>query len=317
MANYRHVAALGSSFAAGPGIPPIVDRFAMRSGRNYAHVLADRLGARLTDLTVSGATTTNILERQQRVLIRKFPPQLEGVPRDADLVTITAGGNDVSYLGSMTRLAWANWLRARRPTRLIGAALGAKPIPPITAADVGRAAFGLARTVEGVRARASNARVLLVDYLSVVGENTMTAAAIPLDEAAISVYRTIGEQLAEAFAAAAGTSGAELVRVSELSRAHALGSEDPGSVVSDRGRPSYRSIRTPPGCGRSPTRSCARFGRSHRSAGAEGQDAPSRTPPAGCLATRPAAGRRENVACNAASDSKTTVAAITMRCRRR
>jgi hypothetical protein len=68
--NYRHVAALGSSFAAGPGIPPIVDRFALRSGRNYAHVLADRLGERLTDLTVSGATTTNILERPQRVLIR-------------------------------------------------------------------------------------------------------------------------------------------------------------------------------------------------------------------------------------------------------
>jgi lysophospholipase L1-like esterase len=160
------------------------------------------------------------------------------VPRDADLVTITAGGNDVSYSGSMIRLAWANSLRARRPTRLIGAALGTKPIPTITAADGGRAAYGLARTVEGVRARASNARVLLVDYLSVVGENTMTAAAVPLDEAAISVYRTIGEQLAEAFAAAASTSGAELVRVSELSRAHALGSGDPW-VRGFRPRPTF------------------------------------------------------------------------------
>lgn len=57
MPTYRRVAALRGSFAAGPGIPPIVDRFANRSGRNYAHLLADRLGAQLTDLTVSAATT--------------------------------------------------------------------------------------------------------------------------------------------------------------------------------------------------------------------------------------------------------------------
>lgn len=56
--GFRHVAALGSSFAAGPGVAPIVDRRANRSGRNYAHLVAERLGARLTDLTVSGATTT-------------------------------------------------------------------------------------------------------------------------------------------------------------------------------------------------------------------------------------------------------------------
>jgi lysophospholipase L1-like esterase len=45
---------------------------------------------------VSGATTATIVERF-RVLIRKLPPQLVGLPRDADLVTITAGGNDLRY----------------------------------------------------------------------------------------------------------------------------------------------------------------------------------------------------------------------------
>ena len=55
--QYRHVASLGSSFAAGPGIEPAADRAARRSARNYPHLLAARLGAELTDLTVSGATT--------------------------------------------------------------------------------------------------------------------------------------------------------------------------------------------------------------------------------------------------------------------
>jgi hypothetical protein len=34
VAHYQHIAALGSSFAAGPGIDPIIDQAAMRSGRN-------------------------------------------------------------------------------------------------------------------------------------------------------------------------------------------------------------------------------------------------------------------------------------------
>jgi hypothetical protein len=51
MSRYRKIIALGSSFAAGPGIEPIEDTNAMRSSRNYAHLLADRLGANLVDLS--------------------------------------------------------------------------------------------------------------------------------------------------------------------------------------------------------------------------------------------------------------------------
>ena len=66
MDDHRLIAALGSSFAAGPGIEPIVDAAASRSGRNYAHQLAERLGAELVDLTVSGATTANVLDTPQQ-----------------------------------------------------------------------------------------------------------------------------------------------------------------------------------------------------------------------------------------------------------
>ena len=62
----RVIAALGSSFAAGPTIEPMADVDAMRSTRNYPHLLAAALGAHLVDLTVSGATTANILRTPQR-----------------------------------------------------------------------------------------------------------------------------------------------------------------------------------------------------------------------------------------------------------
>lgn len=227
MSKYRHLAALGSSFAAGPGIAPIVDSRAMRSGRNYAHVLAEALNAELTDLTVSGATTETIVDKEQRLLWRKFRPQLEGLPADADLVTITAGGNDLSYIGSMLRLAWANRLRARRWSRIIGDVVGRKGLPEIGPADVQGAASGLARVVESVRARAPQARILLVDYLTVMGDQTAFTSETPFGPVEVAAFRDLAKQLALAFGNAAATTGAELVRASKLSADHALGSADP------------------------------------------------------------------------------------------
>jgi lysophospholipase L1-like esterase len=224
----QHLAALGSSFAAGPGIPPIVDRRAGRSGRNYAHLLAEHLGARLTDLTVSGATTATILETPQRALLKRFPPQLSGLPVDADLVTITAGGNDLGYIGGMTGAAWSGWLRAhaQASTRRRGP-VGGGPVPSPADADVRRATDGLTRIVDGVRARAPRARVLLVDYLTVLGPATRPSEQAPFEPAAIDAFRATGERLASAFAAAADRTGADLVRASAVSVDHAVGSPEP------------------------------------------------------------------------------------------
>src|SRR5947208_9857129 len=88
--------------AAGPGIPPVVHRKAMRSGRNYPHQLAEALGLRLIDATVSGATTENVLRTRQKTLLGSVPPQLEELVPEAALVTITIGGNDLGYIGGLT-----------------------------------------------------------------------------------------------------------------------------------------------------------------------------------------------------------------------
>ena len=108
MSEYRQIAALGSSFAAGPGILPVEDPAAMRSTRNYAHLLADRLDADLVDLTVSGATTATILDTPQTTMTGvQYPPQIQGLPAQADLVTVTAGGNDLKFAASMLYEAWS------------------------------------------------------------------------------------------------------------------------------------------------------------------------------------------------------------------
>ncbi|MGI8451271.1 MAG: GDSL-type esterase/lipase family protein, partial [Streptosporangiaceae bacterium] len=99
-AGSRYVA-MGSSFAAGPGIPvraPGSPRRAGRSASNYAHVVARALGLDLHDVTYSGATTSDIL----RPSAAGRAAQLDAVTPATRLVTLTAGGNDVGYLPRLT-----------------------------------------------------------------------------------------------------------------------------------------------------------------------------------------------------------------------
>jgi lysophospholipase L1-like esterase len=221
-----HYAALGSSFAAGPGISPIIDQHAMRSGRNFPHVLAERLGADLTDLTVSGATTATILDAPQITVTGvRFPPQLHLLSESADLVTITAGGNDLGYAGSMLFAAWRH-VHPDEPLTTMMAPQFAGGIPAPTAKDIDETAAGLVEIVERVHARAPRARVLLVDYLTVIGDNTAPGSGIPFEPAEITAFHAIQTALEKAYVAAA-QSGAELVAVSAISRDHALGATEP------------------------------------------------------------------------------------------
>lgn len=201
----------------------------MRSARNYPHLLAERLGAKLTDLTVSGATTATILDIPQRMRGHVFPPQIQGLPADADLVTITAGGNDLQYAASMIASGYAGRLSSRALTRPLGVLLGRRGVPSPAPADVDRAAAGLARIAEEARAKAPGTRVLLVDYVTILGPGTVPGRDVPFDAATLDALRRLGDKVTDAFAAAAERSGAELVRVSDRSREHALGSADPWS----------------------------------------------------------------------------------------
>jgi lysophospholipase L1-like esterase len=220
-------AALGSSFASGPGIDPVTHAEAGRSGRNYPHQLAALLGADLTDLTVSGATTATILDQPQVTMTGAvFPPQLDRLPATAGLVTVTAGGNDLRYMASMLFTAW-NRVRPGGPVAAMLAPEVPDGVPAPTAADVERTAAGLTAIVAGVRERAPSARILLVDYLTVIGDRTGPGPGIPFEPAEIARFRALQTALEEAYALAAARSGAALVAVSAISREHALGAADP------------------------------------------------------------------------------------------
>ena len=93
----KRYVALGSSMAAGPGIPPRAKDAPWRPGRsaaNYPHLVAQRLGLDLVDVTYSGATTAYVLTDRQH----SAPPQASVLDGTEALVTVTIGGNDVGYV---------------------------------------------------------------------------------------------------------------------------------------------------------------------------------------------------------------------------
>jgi lysophospholipase L1-like esterase len=219
----RYVA-LGSSFASGPGVEPVVDARCGRSGANYAHLLAARLGLDLVDVTCGGATVADLRSASQALMTGgTVPPQVDAVPPDAGLVTVTVGGNDVEYVLTLMRCSFRAY-----PGGAPAAAgpFFATPVDPAVI-DRGLAALpaSLAGLVGDVRERAPQARVVLVDYLPVVPDAAV--AGLPMSDDDRAFCADLGRRLAAATAEAATLAGAELVAASVAGRDHAVGSAEP------------------------------------------------------------------------------------------
>ncbi|MBV6696808.1 SGNH/GDSL hydrolase family protein [Kitasatospora aureofaciens] len=91
-ANLSYVA-LGDSYSAASGnfpLDPSAPLLCARSTKNYAHVIAGRIGARLTDVSCGGAQTKDFAGSQYLGVA----PQLDAVGPGTDVVTMTIGGND-------------------------------------------------------------------------------------------------------------------------------------------------------------------------------------------------------------------------------
>ncbi len=218
--------ALGSSFASGPGVPRTIDPSCARSSGNYAHLLAAALELQLEDVTCASATTANLTDTPQTLLLGgQRPPQLDSVTATTDLVTITIGGNDVNYIGDL----WRNSCSApnNAPVPAVFASLCAPPSPGATQEALASVTAKLTSTVLAVKSKAPEARVVLVDYLTLLPQNAEPCAALPLSSEQIKYSLDVARRLQLATKHAAQRAGAELVELSKASRGHGVCSDDP------------------------------------------------------------------------------------------
>ena len=226
--------AMGSSFAAGPGVTASADTPRTRCQRsmdNYAHQLARRRGLNLVDVSCSGATTAHILNRWG-----ELPPQIDAVTPDARLVTVTIGGNDVGYVGGLMAAscaADAASLSGAGAAMCKGmrddAANNPQAAPVVDEAAWAKLEDAMDEIAREVRRRAPQARLVFVDYLSLL-PTTGSCATVPLSDKAAGLAKTTALRLARLTATAARRAGVGLIQASDMSRAHHACAEDNWAV---------------------------------------------------------------------------------------
>ncbi len=212
--------AMGSSFAAGPGVTERAETSSdgcSQSKDNYPRQLDRALKLTLTDRSCSGAKTTDVLAAGQFGL----PAQLDGLTAQTRLVTVTIGGNDVRITADLGLAA----CRHRRLAQPAGPACAAAP-----AFDLEQA-FALTatnmRAIAGeVRRRAPGARLVFVDYVTVLPPGP-PCAALELSAADADDLRGRSERLARLTETIAAETGAELIKASALTRGHDACAPDP------------------------------------------------------------------------------------------
>jgi lysophospholipase L1-like esterase len=215
----RYVA-LGSSMAAGPGIRPSADGAPFRAGRsarNYPHLVAEKLGLNLVDLTYSGATTANVLTEPQH----GAPPQADALDGSEELVTVTIGGNDAGYV---PLLMAAGLPRVVRFVPLLGGVVRDMLDPTARDRALVEVAESLKEVGRTLRQRSPRATVLFVDYLTLLPP---LGAAPPLSDVDVALGRRVADTLERLTGEAAADTGCGWVRAAEASRDHHAWSAQP------------------------------------------------------------------------------------------
>lgn len=213
--------ALGSSFAAGAALGPLQDgspTLCARSTGGYPQQLAHLRKVPIVDVTCGGATAAQVVGGGQ--FFQR--PQVRAIDARTRLVTLTAGGNDIGYIGDLSLLA------ERRSPGLFGWGVrrfwsGPEPAAARDYAGVGARILAAIRIA---RLRAPRARVVVATYPAILPPNG-TCARLRMSAADADLMRQVAERLRAVTASAARRGGALLVDMQQLGAAHHACSAEP------------------------------------------------------------------------------------------
>jgi lysophospholipase L1-like esterase len=194
--------ALGDSYSAGPLIANTeTTTGCFRSDHNYPHLLASALHIRtLTDVTCSGADTTDLTGRQSTVGSTEVPPQLDAVTATTDLVTLGIGGNDFNLFASQL-------------------GYGASAFDPAVIPKIGDR---VARALAAIKHKAPSARVFLIGYPRAIDPGTTCPGRLPLDAAGVRRAYAVQLQLTGALRSAAKRTHTRFIDMFKASKGHGI-----------------------------------------------------------------------------------------------
>jgi hypothetical protein len=213
----RYVA-LGDSFTAGPLIPTQLDDpiGCFRSDHNYPHLVAASLHVpSFVDASCSGATTDDMTSPQDVNPGADNPPQLDRLDAQTQLVTIGIGGNDIGYSEIIQTCATGD--RSGTPCQDHYVHGGDDEISN----RIADTAPKVADVLDEIHSRAPTARVLLVNYLSVLPETGNGCfPQVPFADADVPYLRAKEHELNDMLAKQAAGDDAVLVDAFAASLGH-------------------------------------------------------------------------------------------------
>jgi lysophospholipase L1-like esterase len=199
---------LGDSYAAGPLIPLQIPPFGcLKSNNNYAHIASRQLGLALTDPSCSGAETEDMTQPQNVDPDGPNPPQFDSLTRKTRIVTIQIGGNDIGF-SSIARDCTST-TNEGTPCQDRYVHDGRDEISERIQAT----APLVADVIQGIHARAPQARVFAVNYAAIFPEQGFLGCwpQLPVASGDIAYLREKQKELNAMIATQASANGASLI----------------------------------------------------------------------------------------------------------
>jgi len=208
--SYTSAPGVGGGFAA-TGLPACE-----QSDQNYPHLVAKKLGLKLTDVSCGGARTDHMWDPQKLGKV-SAPPQFDALSSKTKVVSIGIGGNDHSVFAEI--MGGCVTLAAKQPhgspcTDLVG-----KDVAGALETYRSNLAGRLTDVMKGIAKRAPNARVLVIGYPQIVPAHGH-CSQLPLATGDYAYVRRITEALDGALKDAADRAGATYVDVWSATEGH-------------------------------------------------------------------------------------------------
>jgi lysophospholipase L1-like esterase len=171
--------ALGDSYAAGFGLTPTTGEPVKGCGQavdDYPHRIAAALGLQLTDVTCGGADTANVVSTPQKVGRHPAPAQSLALGPGTRVVTITIGGNDLDFAGTLQSCVAATPHGPILSTKLTTckASYVTKGVDSLAKRITNVVSVHLAQAFATIRSKAPNAKVFVVGYPAILPDAANT-----------------------------------------------------------------------------------------------------------------------------------------------
>ncbi|AYF75323.1 SGNH/GDSL hydrolase family protein [Nocardia yunnanensis] len=222
---YHEYVALGDSWAADATLSNISTQHAplgcAQSAGNYPKQVAAALGVAVFRDATCGSATTVHMSAPQRLPVSINAPQFDRLTPTTDLVTLGIGGNDAGLADAVTGCLTTDPAVSPCQTTWVPDGVDAM------SANIRAAEPVVIAVLNGIKARAPHARILLLDYFKGVGDRGCFAS-IPISDTDTAWIAHKLIELNAMLARAAAATGVELVNTYATSDGHD-GCQAPGT----------------------------------------------------------------------------------------